>query len=106
MACLEWPNSRKPYIVSSKRLVFWYNTLATFLSSLGFQALDADSSVFCRDGAIYVDDLLLAGVSKLDINKVKENLKQRFKISDLGACHFYLEIEVICDRPHRTLKLS
>jgi hypothetical protein len=25
----------------------WYNTLATFLSSLGFQPLDADSSVFC-----------------------------------------------------------
>jgi Reverse transcriptase (RNA-dependent DNA polymerase) len=87
----------------------WYNTLATFLSSLGFKALDADSSVFCRDGtiiAIYVDDLLIAGASMPDINKVKDSLKQRFKMSDLGACHFYLGMEVVRNRPHRTLKLS
>jgi hypothetical protein len=87
----------------------WYNTLATFLSSLGFQPLDADSSVFCRDGviiAIYVDDLFLAGASKPDIDKIKDSLKQRFKMSDLGACHFYLGMEVIRDRPRRTLRLS
>jgi hypothetical protein len=87
----------------------WYNTLATFLSSLGFQPLDADSSVFCRDGviiAIYVDDLLLAGASKPDIDKIKDSLKQRFKMSDLGACHFYLGMEVIRDRPRCTLRLS
>jgi Reverse transcriptase (RNA-dependent DNA polymerase) len=87
----------------------WYNTLATFLSSLGFQPLDANSSVFCRDGviiAIYVDDLLIAGASKPDIDKIKDNLKQRFKISNLGACHFYLGMEVIRDRPRRTLRLS
>jgi hypothetical protein len=87
----------------------WYNTLATFLSSLGFQPLDADSSVFCRDGviiAIYVDDLLIAGAFKLDINKIKDSLKERFKMSDLGACHFYLGMEVIRDRPRRTLRLS
>jgi Reverse transcriptase (RNA-dependent DNA polymerase) len=87
----------------------WYNTLATFLSSLGFQPLDADSSVFCRDGiiiAIYVDDLLLTGASKPDIDKVKDSLKERFKMSDLGACHFYLGMEVTRDRPRRTLRLS
>jgi Reverse transcriptase (RNA-dependent DNA polymerase) len=87
----------------------WYNTLATFLSSIGFQPLDADSSVFCRDGviiAIYVDDLLITGASKPDIDKIKDSLKQRFKMSDLGACHFYLGMEVIRDRPRRTLRLS
>jgi hypothetical protein len=87
----------------------WYNTLATFLLLLGFQPLDADSSVFCRDGviiAIYVDDLLLAGASKPDIDKIKDSLKERFKMSDLGACHFYLGMEVIRDRPRRTLRLS
>jgi hypothetical protein len=64
----------------------WYNTLATFLSSLGFQPLDADSSVFCHNGviiAIYVNDLLIAGAFKPDINKIKDSLKERFKMSDL-----------------------
>lgn len=87
----------------------WYNTLATFLASLDFKPLDADSSVFCRDGtiiAIYVDDLLIAGASKPDIDKIKASLSERFKMSDLGACHFYLGMEVIRDRPRRTLRLS
>jgi hypothetical protein len=86
----------------------WYNTLATFLASLDFKPLDANSSVFYRDGtiiAIYVDDLLLAGASKLDINRIKAALSERFKMLDLRACHFYLGIEVIRDRPRRTLRL-
>jgi len=87
----------------------WYNILANFLSTLGFTPLDADSSVFCRNGtilAIYVNDLLIAGALKPDINALKDKLKERFKMSDLGACHFYLGMEVIRDRPRRTLRLS
>jgi hypothetical protein len=87
----------------------WYNTLATFLSEQGFEPLDADSSVFSRAGtiiAIYVDDLLITGELKSDINKVKQSLSDRFHMSDLGACHFYLGMEVIRDRPRRTLRLS
>jgi hypothetical protein len=33
-------------------------------------------------------------------------LSDYFKILDLGACYFYLGIEVIRDRPRRTLRLS
>jgi hypothetical protein len=80
-----------------------------FLASLDFKPLDADSSVFCRDSmiiVIYVDDLLLAGASKLDINRIKAALSEWFKILDLRACYFYLRIEVIRDRPRWTLRLS
>jgi hypothetical protein len=87
----------------------WYNTLATFLSDQGFEPLDADSSVFCRTGtiiAIYIDDLLIAGESKTDINKIKQSLSDRFHMSDLGPCHYYLGMEVIRDRPRRSLRLS
>ena len=41
-----------------------------------------------------------------DINKVKDSLKQRFKMFNLGAYYFYLKIEVVCNCPHYTLKLS
>jgi hypothetical protein len=87
----------------------WYNTLASFLADQGFKPLDADSSVFCRDGtiiAIYVDDLLIDGASMANIKSLKACLSERFKMSDLGACHFYLGIEVIRDRPRRILRLS
>jgi hypothetical protein len=53
-----------------------------------------------------MDDLLLAGASKPDINRIKAALSKWFKISDLGACYFYLGMEVIRDRPRRTLWLS
>jgi hypothetical protein len=52
---------------------------------------------------IYIDDLLLARASKADINRIKATLSKRFKILDLGVYYFYLGIEVICNRPRRTL---
>jgi hypothetical protein len=62
--------------------------------------------VFCQDRTIiviYVDNLLLTRASKADIDRIKAALSERFKMSDLGAYHFYLGIEVIRDRPRRTL---
>jgi hypothetical protein len=62
-----------------------------FLEEQGFYALDADAGVFCREGtiiAIYVDDLLIAGDSKSNIQEIKDSLSQRFHMTDLGACHF------------------
>ena len=79
-----------------------YNTFTTFLSLIGFQPLNTDSSVFCRDGviiAIYINNLLIISAFKLNINKIKNSLKQRFKMFNLGAYYFYLRIEVIRDRP-------
>lgn len=87
----------------------WYETLTAFLRTLGFEALDADLSVFARDGmiiAIYVDDLLIAGPSKTDIIEVKRALSGRFQMSDLGPCTHYLGIFVRRDRASRSLYLS
>jgi hypothetical protein len=87
----------------------WYNTLATFLSSLRFKALNANSFIFCYNStiiAIYINNLLIAGASIPDINKVKNSLKQRFKMFNLSAYHFYLRIKVVYNYPHHTLKLS
>jgi hypothetical protein len=46
------------------------------------------------------------GASMPDINKVKDSLKQCFKMSNLGAYYFYLKIEVVYNYPYYTLKLS
>lgn len=47
----------------------WYNTFASFIKTLGFEPLDADSSVFIDASsgtivALYVDDLLITGPNK------------------------------------------
>jgi hypothetical protein len=53
-----------------------------------------------------MDDLLIASDSKTNINTLKNALSDYFKILDLGICYFYLGIEIIRDRPCRTLRLS
>lgn len=87
----------------------WYDTLTRVLRSLGFEALNADLSVFTCNGmiiAIYVDDLLIAGPCKEDITDVKRALNGRCQMSDLGPCTHYLGIGIRRDRANGTLYLS
>jgi hypothetical protein len=88
----------------------WYFTLTNYLKTLGFEPLTADNCIF-YDGkstyiAVFVDDLLIIGPSKPDIDGIKRKLSERFHMTDLGPCRYYLGMEVIRDRPNRTIKLS
>ena len=65
--------------------------------------------MFYKQGTIltiYVDNLLITGDSRTDIDALKAFLSKQFKISNLGAYHFYLGMEVTRDRPRRILRLS
>jgi Reverse transcriptase (RNA-dependent DNA polymerase) len=87
----------------------WYATLAAYLLSLGFKALDADSSVFIRDStyiAVYVDDLLITGPDLAEIDSIKLALSKRFSMSDLGPVAFYLGMTITRDRARRILRIG
>lgn len=87
----------------------WYETLTTFLKSLGYSKIDADFSIFAKDGtivSIYVDDLKITGSSMTDINFLKQALSKRFQMVDLGPISYYLGISITRDRPNRILRLS
>ena len=87
----------------------WYQTLAKFLHELGFRPLNADLSVFAKDDmiiAIYVDNLLICGAERKEINKVKDALKAKFHMSDLGPVSFYLGMAVTRDRGNKILRLG
>jgi hypothetical protein len=43
---------------------------------------------------VYVDDLIITGSAEAEINRFKEEMKARFRMSDLGLLSFYLGIEV------------
>ena len=62
----------------------------------------ADYSLYMRESdtkhvfiTIYVDDLIIVGVSAMEIDHVKSLLKQEFKMKDLGNLCYFLGIEVI-----------
>jgi hypothetical protein len=67
------PNKALYSLKQSPRV--WYKTLSQFLSEAGFTPLDAVHSVFVKDStyiAVYVDDLLLIGLDKADIQQIKD----------------------------------
>ena len=87
----------------------WYNTLAAYLKELGFEPIAADFSVFTNGTtiiAIYVDDILLAGPNKKEIQALKHKLRERFEMTDLGGCAYYLGMTVTRDRANRILRLG
>lgn len=45
---------------------------------------------------VYVDDILVTGSSVSHINAMKDFLKSKFKIKDLGSLKYFLGIEVAC----------
>ncbi|CAL8119105.1 unnamed protein product [Prunus armeniaca] len=89
----------------------WYAKLSSVLTSVGFKSSNADSSQFVRTGAmgklvvlIYVDDLIITGDNADEIFNLKQSLRQRFAIKDLGILKYFLGIEVATS--HRGLFLN
>ncbi|KAL3246854.1 hypothetical protein ABHI18_010803 [Aspergillus niger] len=87
----------------------WYQTLTNFLRNLGFEPISSDLGIFIRSNmyiAVYVDDLLIVGPSSAEIKKIKRSLRNRFQMTDLGPCSYYLGMSVQRDRQNRMLYLS
>ena len=90
----------------------WYLELSTTFAKLGLLRSHADHSVFYRHGnnsiiiAVSTDDMILAAKSLRTIEKLKDDLRQRYKISDLGELHWLLGVEVKRDRKNRLIHLS
>ena len=79
------------------------------LSSCGFRLINADLSVFAKKRiilAIYVDDLLLFGASRSNIQIIKDSLKKRFRMVDLGSDSYYLGMTITRERTSRILRLG
>ena len=89
----------------------WYNTFAVYMKALGLEPIDADFSVFMdpKTGtivALYVDDVVITGPSRSDIQRIKNALNAEFKMSDLGRICYYLGMTVVRDRANRILRLG
>ncbi len=91
----------------------WNQKLHSVLTLIGFKRLESDRSIYLyvRDDVriimpIHVDDLTLASSSQSVIDQVIKELAQHFKLRDLGPTSFLLGIEIVRDRPNRSIFLS
>src|SRR5579871_5662086 len=97
----------------------WNETLHNFLISKGYKALDSEPSIYIRRIgkniviiATYVDDLPILANNPVVLEEAKQELKDRFKIKDLGEAHHLLGLRIIkkeeiisIDQGHYTEKI-
>ena len=76
----------------------WNNTLDSFLKEQGFKQSVNDPCFYTKDGNIFlvhwVDDIIVAA-EPCSLKSVKETLKGRFKMKDLGQLSYFLGIEFL-----------
>ena len=75
----------------------WYILLKKFLEEMGFKAIPWDDTIFINEktGVIiraHVDDMLLTGDEDA-IKQVKEQVRGRFEMKDLGEANYLLGIQ-------------
>eukprot|EP00742_Colponemidia_sp_Colp-10_P002552 GILJ01002727.1.p2 GENE.GILJ01002727.1~~GILJ01002727.1.p2 ORF type:complete len:509 (+),score=47.37 GILJ01002727.1:627-2153(+) len=93
----------------------WNQRLHDTLSGTDFKFSrgTADHSIYIRKRGekmffivVYVDDLLLVTNSVSELNETREHLKSKFDMKDLGEAKYILGIEILRNRPRRSLTLN
>jgi hypothetical protein len=91
----------------------WNIELNTRMTNLGFKRLQADVCVYIRKTAggieiitVWVDDLLLFTNTPSLMQKLKDQLKTKFDITDLGEPKKIVGIEITRNRPKKSIRIS
>ena len=90
----------------------WYKKFDAFICDNGFTRCEMDQCCYFKrfDGCynfllLYVDDMLVAGSSMKEINKLKKHMSNQFEMKDFGAAKQILEMRISRDRTKGTLDL-
>ena len=80
----------------------WYQELSNFLIQQGFEKSKLDYCLFLKnkeDEKLYVltwvDDLVIAGNSQTEIDKLKSSLESKFKMNDRGDLEWFLGMRIL-----------
>ena len=92
----------------------WYKRFDRFMMETEYTRSQFDHCVYFRklpDGSfiyllLYVDDMLIASTSKVEIDKLKAQLAREFEMKDLGEAKKVLGMEIKRDRKKGTVCLT
>ncbi|KAI5950096.1 hypothetical protein KGF54_005244, partial [Candida jiufengensis] len=76
----------------------WNKSINAVLENDGFKRVTSELGLYVKGGTylgLYVDDLIIAGDSQAEIDKVKSLLKSHFKMKDLGVPSKFLGMNVL-----------
>ena len=91
--------------------LYWFQAIMPTLKDLGFEPFNSDPCLFKhkKDGIyiiLYVDDLLISAPTVDDINKIRDKLRNKYKLKEMGEVKRFLGFDVIRDRKAKTIFLS
>ena len=81
----------------------WNKAFQEYMELIGFTQSTADPCVYIRVTdtiavvAVYVDDLILLTETPIEMEDVKRNLTDRFKMKDMNTLHYCLGISIVLD---------
>ncbi len=87
----------------------WFKTLIKFFFSLNYVSLNVEFNVFMKDDimiVIYVNDLIFTKFNFATIFWLKNVLNERFEMSDLNSCIYYLDMMIFRNRNLKQLILN
>jgi len=91
----------------------WYKKFDGFMHNNDFRRCEMDHCCYIKNVGgsyiillLYVDDMLIAGSSIDEINRVKQQLAEEFEMKDLGPAKQMLGMRISRDRSEGTLNLS
>jgi hypothetical protein len=87
----------------------WFETLIKFFFSLDYVSLNVEFNVFMKNDimiVIYVNDLIFTEFNFAIIFWLKNVLNDRFKMSDLNSCIYYLDMMIFRNRRLKLLILN
>jgi hypothetical protein len=76
----------------------WYDIIHKFLIDLSFKRSNSNHEVFIKNDIfliMYVDDLLLFDLNLNDLRDIQNQLKRRFKMTNLRQLSHYLDMKII-----------
>jgi hypothetical protein len=91
----------------------WYQMIDQNFTQLGFQRTCADQCIYhlrtrgiITIVALYVDDLIILTNQVKALARLKEALRERFEMKDLGEVHFCLGVQIVRNRKRGTICLD
>ncbi|MEY3835258.1 MAG: hypothetical protein RI989_686 [Bacteroidota bacterium] len=91
----------------------WYLKIQSCMEMNGFVGCEADKCVFMKEDkgmisviAIYVDDLIIACKSSIEMKSIIAFLKRSFSIKELGNVQYCLGVKIERDRNKKQMFLS
>ena len=92
----------------------WHKKFDDFVLRNGFERSSYDECVYIKRKKgvavayllLYVDDMLVAGASKAEVQKVKDDLSLAFEMKDLGAAKRILGMNIVRNRERKEIWLN